>query len=38
MGSQASSLMSCFFHPCSLAPDGGAPAYADVDSMAGWRG
>src|SRR5215469_6073455 len=25
-GSQASSLLGCFFHPCCLAPEGGAPA------------
>jgi Sodium Bile acid symporter family len=27
MGSQASSLMSCLFQGCCLAPEGGAPAY-----------
>ena len=27
MGSQASSLISCLFQGCCLAPEGGAPAY-----------
>ncbi len=27
MGSQANRLMECLFHPSSLAPEGGAPAY-----------
>ncbi len=30
--------MGCLFHPRSLAPEGGAPAYVDVTSIAGWRG
>src|SRR5258708_5684724 len=38
MGSQASSLMSCLFQGCCFAPEGGAPAQVDVDSIAVWRG
>jgi hypothetical protein len=38
MGSQASSLMSCLFQGCCLAPEGGAPAQVDGDSIAVWRG
>jgi hypothetical protein len=38
MGSQASSLMPCLFHPCGLAPEGGAPASTDVACIAAWHG
>jgi len=38
MGSQAHRLMGCLFHPCGVAPEGGAPAQVDVDSIAVWRG
>ena len=34
MGSQATGLMGCLFHPCPLAPEGGAPAYVDVACIA----
>jgi hypothetical protein len=38
MGSQAHRRIGCFFHPRRVAPEGGAPAYVDVTSIAGWRG
>ena len=38
MGSQASSLMPCLFQDRCLAPEGGAPAYTDLDSIAGRHG
>jgi len=38
MGSQASSLMSCFFQGCCCAPDGGAPASWTVTPSPGERG
>jgi hypothetical protein len=38
MGSQASSLMSCFFQGCCFAPEGGAPAYWTLTPSPGERG
>src|SRR5690242_18033692 len=38
MGSQAHRLMGCLFHPCGLAPEGGAPAYWTVTPSPGERG
>src|SRR5260370_39417215 len=35
VGSQANRLIRCLFHPSSLAPEGGAPAYVDVTSITG---
>src|SRR5258708_22039485 len=38
MGAQANRLTGCSLHPGSLAPEGGAPAQADVSCIAVGRG
>src|SRR5258708_39783620 len=38
MGAQATGLMGCSLHPCTVAPEGGAPAQADVSCIAVGRG